>query len=166
MCSGDRQSQGQELSVSEGESNGLQTVNLPTRGYGHAKEPWYIETPYRDELMPANRSKRVDNLQDAMFANRFIRHIVGYCFSKLLEHVPSGHCPDGQRVYNLQDVIFVNRIIRHLRGYCFSKILAAAFWSHCPDGLGELLALVLVGLRGLSRKVLGTGMIDDWYMVR
>ena len=127
MCSGDRQSQGQEWSVSEGESNGLQTVNLPTRGYGHAKEPWYIETPYRDELMPANRSKRVDNLQDAKLANRFIRHF---------------------------------------RGYCFSKILEAALWSHCPDGLGEPLALVLVGLRGLSHNVLGTVMMDDRCMVR
>ena len=27
-------------------------------------------------------------------------------------------------------------------------------------------AIVVEGLRGLSRKVLGTGMIDDWYMVR
>ena len=165
MCSGDRRRQGQGWSVSGGESNNLQTVNLPARGYGHAKEPWYIETPYRDELMPANRSKRVDNLQDAMFANRFIRHSVGYCFSKLREHVPFGHCPDGKRIYNLQGVNLVNRIIRHLRGYCISKILAATFWSHCPDGLGELWALVLVGLRGLSRKVFGTGMIADWYMV-
>ena len=69
--------------------------NLPMRGYGHAKEPWHIEAPKLVELILTNLSKRVDNLQDAMFANRFIRYFVGYCFGKPLEHVPFSHCPDG-----------------------------------------------------------------------